>query len=268
MLNIYFLLLFSFFCFLSAEENDLPSTNEYKVVSTVRRNKLCYTQGLIFNSTTNTLIESCGLYHQSSFRVLNYSNLTPQKEIILPSEHFAEGIAKCGNYYYQLTWREKIIYKFSSSFQYIKTIPLPLPLREGWGLSASENPNELLLTDGSDKIYWVDCENDFNVNRRINVYKSKESISKLNDLIYANDYIWANQYLTEMIYKIDPENGKVKEKFNMSSIIEYEYKQNTLTKDELNRGFVLNGIAYNDKNHTFIITGKNWGYYYEIQFFK
>lgn len=40
-----------------------------------------------------------------------------------------------------------------------------------------------------------------------------------------------------------------------------------VTKDYLNNnGYVLNGIAYNEKNKSFLVTGKKWNNFYEIIF--
>ena len=46
-----------------------------------------------------------------------------------------------------------------------------------------------------------------------------------------------------------------------------EINNNNVTKDYLfDNGYVLNGIAYNKKNNTFLVTGKKWNNFYEIVF--
>ena len=68
-------------------------------------------QGFLFKDN-NTLIQSGGLYGQSTLRYLYLNNLTVQKEVKLNESYFGEGCDLIheidGNdYVYQLTWREK-----------------------------------------------------------------------------------------------------------------------------------------------------------------
>ena len=252
-----------------ASEEDFQKYNNdsnFKIVSVIKRNSTCYTQGLLYDDSFKVFLESCGLYHQSSIRMYFDSTFSRKKEVFLPTSYFGEGIGKCQNMYYQLTWREKKVIKYTRSLQYIKTLSLPSPIKEGWGLSSSVNPNELILTDGSDKIYWVDCTNSFEVIKQVEVTQEGKKVSKLNDLVYAEGYIWANQYLSSYIYKIDYLSGKVVNRYDMKNIINYEFDKKTLTVNRLHGGDVLNGITYLTRNNTFLITGKKWGFYYEIIF--
>ena len=246
-------------------------TDTYTIKSKILRPKAsqhCYTQGLFFSETGDTLFESCGLYGTSSFRKYSYPSLSLLKQIILPRNYFGEGIAKCGNFIYQLTWREQQILQYQADTLHL-TSYIKLPLKEGWGMS-QYNTNELLLTDGSDRIYFAKCAND-NI---ITIYKNitvtlpyaNSAVNKLNDLIYAKKYIWANRYYESKIYKINPSNGKVVSIYSMEELVEHETQQKTLTQSRLNSGYVLNGIAYHKQHDVFLITGKEWGYYYEIQF--
>ena len=79
-------------------------------------------------------------------------------------------------------------------------------------------------------------------------------------------YIYANVYLEDKILKINPRNGQVMYVYNMKSLINYELKNGDLTVNRINRGDVLNGIAYIPEKKSFILTGKLWNYYYEIIF--
>ena len=68
------------------------------------------------------------------------------------------------------------------------------------------------------------------------------------------------------IYKINPSNGNVERSYDMIELINHEYKKFTLSPSRLNSGDVLNGIAYDKSNKKFVVTGKKWGYFYEVQF--
>jgi glutamine cyclotransferase len=50
----------------------------------------------------------------------------------------------------------------------------------------------------------------------------------------------------------------------MTSLIFNEYASGTLTYYLLSSGNVLNGIAYNPVGNYFGVTGKDWGYYYQL----
>ena len=243
----------------------------YTIKSKILRPKAsqhCYTQGLFFGESGDTLFESCGLYGASSFRKYSYPSLSLLKQIVLPRNFFGEGIAKCGDFIYQLTWKEQQILQYQADTLRL-TSYTKLPLTEGWGMS-QYNTNELLLTDGSDRIYFAKCENEsITIYKNITVslpYATNTSVNKLNDLIYAKRYIWANRYYESKIYKINPSDGKVVSVYSMDKLIEHETQQKTLTQSKLNSGYVLNGIAYHKQQDVFLITGKEWGYYYEIQF--
>lgn len=67
-------------------------------------------QGLLFKDE-NTLIQSGGLYGNSTLRYISIPNLTILKEYKFSPNIFAEGCdlisEKNGDFIYQLTWREK-----------------------------------------------------------------------------------------------------------------------------------------------------------------
>jgi glutamine cyclotransferase len=68
----------------------------------------------------------------------------------LSNQYFAEGIAMCGDYIYQLTWKENIILKYTSNLELVQTIAMDQNLGTGWGLAA--DGNVLYATNYSNKI--------------------------------------------------------------------------------------------------------------------
>ena len=225
-----------------------------------------YTQGIFFSKDYKLLYESGGLYKQSSIKKFEYPSLKLLNETKLNSNYFGEGIAQCGDYIYQLTWREDKIIKYDLNLNKIEELNLDNSMSEGWGLSFSDKENELIATDGSDKIYRLDCNNNLKVISSIKVKeKNGKSIYKLNDLTYSNGFIYVNIYTDTRIIKVDL-NGLVVNKYNLNELVNYELKKGILTKSRFNYGDVLNGIAYNSKKDNFLVTGKRWGYMYEITF--
>ena len=185
----------------------------------------------------------------------------------MDDKYFGEGIAKCGKFIYQLTWKEKEVIKYNAgNMEIVEKFEIN-PNREGWGLSAFKD-DLLLATDGSDKIYVLDCRNKLEIIDTLYVKYHNFSMFKLNDLIYVDNYIYLNRYYDNKILKVNPINGNVEKVYDMSSLLEYEFYKNTLDNDSYNHGFVLNGIAFNPKNKKFLLTGKKWGFYYEVDFFK
>ncbi len=264
------LLIFSFSKGLKNTEKSsfdtISGTVGYDVVKIINRNFIAYTQGLFFDTTGNYLYESGGLYSSSAIRKLKYPSLEINISVPLDDNYFAEGIAKCGNNIYQLTWRENIIFKYNlEDLKLLGKIKMDTKMREGWGLAEYQN-GLLIATDGSSNIFFLDCNNNLRVKNTINVFSDKGSLQKLNALVYAKGFIYANVYFSGEIFKIDPKSGKVLNKYDMINLVQYELDKKTLTKYRLNDGEVLNGIAYDKNRDIFLVTGKHWGYVYEVKF--
>ena len=270
-LNLYIILILSNILICQKLNETLYPLNslEYKVLNIYNRendNKI-YTQGLFFSDDKNSIYESGGLYGESRIIQLKYPSLEIIKETRINNKYFGEGIAKCNNFIYQLTWRERKIIKYDYyTLEKINEINMDYQMKEGWGLSISNNENELFATDGSDKIFRLDCNQNLKVIDIIHVKFNGHSVKYLNDLIYNNGFIYLNIYLDNRIAKVNIQNGEIVKFYNMQNLIEFEFKKGILTTSNFHKGDVLNGIAYNDKNKSFLITGKRWGYMYEIVF--
>ena len=164
-----------------------------------------------------------------------------------------------------MTWRENTILKFhKKDFSLLQQIPLNNGMKEGWGLSAFKN-NLLLGTDGSNRIFVLDCLNNLEKIDMLKIKYKNANLDSLNDLIFANGFIFANRYHDTKIYKIDPRNGAVLKAYEMKQLENYE-KSKMLNGAGLMLGDVLNGIAFNPMTKKFLITGKRWKHYYEVEF--
>lgn len=251
-------------------DKDLEKINhdlkEYKITNIFPRKSLLYTQGLFFEENGDTFYESGGKYKQSTLNKFKYPSMELIKSINLDEKYFGEGIAKCGEYIFQLTWKENEVIKYNAqNMEFIEKFYINPP-RNGWGLSAFKD-DLLLATDGSDKIYVLDCSKKLKVIDTLNVKYNNYGIFKLNDLIYVDKFIYLNRYFDTKILKVNAINGNVEKVFDMKSLLDHEYSKNTLDQESYNHGCVLNGIAYNPKNKKFLLTGKKWGFYYEIDLF-
>ncbi|NPD44509.1 MULTISPECIES: glutaminyl-peptide cyclotransferase [unclassified Lentimicrobium] len=233
-----------------------PSTMEedieYEIINEYPHDPSHFTQGLICNKEGN-IIESTGEFGASKLLEYNLGSEANIKEVKLSDNYFGEGVASLNGRIYQLTWlnRKGFIYE-KSSFEKTREFLYPEQIKQGWGLTT--NGTQLILSDGSHIIYFIEEESLSKVSRKTEVLGYKKVYNFLNELEYVDNYIYANILESDKIIKINPKNGAVLGIINLKDICE-PYKSHG----------VLNGIAYHHKNETFIITGKNWPKMFEIK---
>ena len=251
-------------------------TFEFKVKNIIKKkHPPVYTQGLIFDVQKDNkkyIYESGGEYGKSTLSKYEYPSFKRLANYLVKKEYFAEGIAidKLNNILIQLTWREKVVLIYNyPHLEFINSIPLPNEINEGWGLSNSENLDEFYLTDGTNVIYKIKYmnNNEIKIIKKINVTYHNNPIDKLNDLAYSNGSIYCNHYMDHLILKINATTGIIEKYYSFQLLINYELKVGQLNYPLLLLGNVLNGIALNPINNTFIITGKIWDNYYEVELY-
>lgn len=123
----------------------------------------------------------------------------------------------------------------------------------------------LYVSDGSDKIQIVDGDT-FNTIGSIAVRdESNSPVKNINELEYASGLIWANIWFSNDIIAINPADGKVVKRFNMSSLKKAEAAyQRSISKYGMD---VLNGIAYDPSDDTYLLTGKKWHLVFKVKFY-
>jgi glutamine cyclotransferase len=230
-----------------------PEQLTYKIVESYPHNIHSYTQGLEFSD--GFLYEGTGQYGESKLYKIDLEKNEVLQSLNLSSDVFGEGITVFNDKIYQLTWRSQVgfvYHKNDLSTLYEFNYPT-----EGWGLC--NNGKELIMSDGSEIIYFLDTDYMQEI-RRIQVYNDKEPVMNLNELEYINGVIYANVYGSDFIVTIDPETGRVLSKVDLSGI---------LNKKDITRPVdVLNGIAYNPKENKLLVTGKYWPKMYAISLHK
>jgi glutamine cyclotransferase len=241
--------------------NNLYSSRNSNFLEKIKRNELYYTQGIFFD-TENTLIESGGMWGTSVLVRMEYPSMKVIKKINLDKEYFAEGIARCGNFVYQLTWQNRKVLKYSyPELELVNTLPLDTNVKEGWGLA--QYNNKLYATDGTNNIYTINCDS-LKVEKKVSVFYNNQPLKMLNALDIVDGMAYTNVYFNSNIYQIELDTGNVLKVLDMANLIKAEFEAKTLTKTRLNQGEVLNGIAYRANTKDFIVTGKMWGHYYKI----
>jgi glutaminyl-peptide cyclotransferase len=168
---------------------------------------------------------------------------------------FGEGIAKCNDKIYQLTYKNRIGFIYNSK-TFKKIDSFKFDNEEGWGLT-NINDTILIMSDGTNSLTFLNTKT-FKPSKKLEVFENNVAITNLNELEYVEGYIYANVYTTNKIIKIDPNSGIVVGTIDLSSL-NYE------AKSKFSGSLEMNGIAYNDKQKTFLITGKMWPCVYEIK---
>lgn len=222
----------------------------YRVVNEFDHDPGAYTQGLIFRD--GQLWESTGLHGQSSVRRVDLQSGAVTQRVDIDDALFGEGITMLDGKIYQLTW------KAEKGFIYGQERLEPLGEftyeREGWGIT--ENGRNLILSDGTSVLRWLDPD-DFSTVRTIDVMDGRRPVSALNELEYVDGEIWANVYKTDRIVRINPKSGRVVGWIDLSGLLP--------TTTENAGAEVLNGIAYDADTKRIFVTGKRWPKLYEIE---
>ena len=146
----------------------------------------------------------------------------------------------------QLTWKERAAIKYS--FKNMAVKGSYSYKGEGWGLTTSGS--SFIMSNGSDSLYIRNKQ--FTITNAVAVTQHGKPLTHLNELEYAN--VWFDNN----IYAIDLKTGAVVKIINCNSLVEKNASQSDQD--------VLNGIAYNDHDNTFFVTGKNWRYIFEVRF--
>ncbi len=225
-------------------ENAYNDLIPYSIIKIFPHDKTAFTQGLVVEQ--GRLFESTGQFGTSWIAEVDIATGKQDKKVILDKKYFGEGITILNNKIYQLTWQTKIgfIYKLNSyekigEFEYD---------REGWGIT--NNGKNLIVSDGTDQLYFLDTLS-LKPNSILKVKDGDKPSERLNELEFIDGYIYANQWQTNFILKIDPIDGKVVGRMDMTELAEKVFPLNP-------NADVLNGIAYEKKSQMLLITGKLW----------
>jgi glutamine cyclotransferase len=226
-----------------------PAVAGFKVVAVYPHDPNAFTQGLAIAG--GQLYEGTGLYGQSTIRKVDLTTGRVEKRRPIDATYFGEGIAILGDHLYELTWQHGIgiVYDLATfsqqrTFQYTG---------EGWGLT--QDGRELILSDGSSKLRFLDPQT-FAVVREIDVRDHGQPVTKLNELEYVEGEIWSNVWYDDRIARISPTTGEVLGWIDLAAL----YPKSARSSEA-----VLNGIAYDAAAKRLFVTGKNWPQLYEIE---
>lgn len=229
----------------------VPSLS-YAVLADKPHDTSSFTEGLEFYK--GKLLEGTGNYGSSKLLEIDPSNFSVTRSIPLEPGYFGEGITVFRDTLYQLTWKERKAFVYSArDFRKIKELPYNY---DGWGLTHTDK--EIIASDGTSNLYFLE-PGTLRVLRIQGVTEAGQPVNNINELEYINGYVWANRWEHSYLMKIDPKNGEVVARVDMTDLV-------NRVKSADRHADVLNGIAYDSVNRKMYITGKYWDRYYEVRF--
>lgn len=224
-----------------------------EVISVRDHDPEAYTQGLILYE--GSFFESAGRYGASTLREVDPDTGEVLRSIPIDEAYFAEGLERVDDTLIQLTWKETTAFVYDlATFEQVGSYEYE---GEGWGLCADDN--YLYMSDGSPFLSLRDKDT-FELIIKSMVTLQGQPVVRLNELECVGDYIYANVYQTDYILQIDKINGVVVALIDASELLTPEERA------ALESGEVLNGIAYDPENDSFLITGKHWPKLFEVRF--
>jgi len=224
--------------------------NSVRIINKIPHDKLAYTQGLVFHN--GFLYESTGQRGASSLRKIDPKTGEILKKAEVPSQYFSEGICIYDNSIYMITWTSGKCFVYDlETFKKTKEMEYQ---GQGWGLA--NYGEKFLMSDGSNVLRMINPSNFF-VEKNISVVDENfNPVSYMNEMENINGEIWANIYMKDKIARINPENGNLTGWVDISNLREFVNNQ----EQE-----VSNGIAYDQENALYYLTGKYWEYIFIVE---
>ena len=235
----------------TSDESDSPVEQlKVEVVNEYPHDPEAFTQGLLLHE--DRLYESTGNYGESTLREVVPETGEAVREHGLPPALSAEGRALVANRLIQPHGRDRLPIEYrledfetEGDFEYDT---------EGWGLCY--DGERLVMSDGTDRLYFRDATT-FETESTLDVTLGGDPLDFINELECVGGDIWANVWKTEQIVRIDSDSGEVTAVVDASGLLAEEQR---VSAD------VLNGIAYDEEDESFLITGKWWPALFEVRF--
>lgn len=226
----------------------------YRVLDQYPHNPVLFTQGLELYK--DRLYESTGLYGHSKVisRVFPPQAEPDLKGVALPNTAFAEGLTIYRDRIYLLTWRaQKGLILDAQHFGLLGSFSYE---GEGWGLCFQRKLGEaglFAMSNGSDKLQLFAPDTMKKVGQ-IQVTDNGSPVERLNELECVDNYIVANIWYSNDIVFIDASSGQVKARVDLSAL------KPEVSSDQA----VLNGIAFDEQDASWLVTGKLWPVMYRL----
>ena len=233
-----------------AQELMIP-TYTYEVVHTYPHDTEAFTEGLFY--LDGYLYESTGLEGHSSIRKERLETGEVLQQTAVASQYFGEGITYWDNRLISVTWTSHVGFVFD--LRTFKPAGRFSYAGEGWGMT--RNQRAIILSDGTSQLRFLDPHTLLE-QRSLQVTANGRPVTQLNELEWVKGEILANIWQTDLIARIDPQNGHVVGWIDLQGILPPAGRIAGHTD-------VLNGIAYDQAGDRLFVTGKFWPKIFQIR---
>lgn len=250
-----------------------PTIYQYEVVESYPHDPDAFTQGLQYDqecktepgrtkeTCTDILWESTGMYRQSTVRKVELATGRVLAKQALKHSDFAEGLTRLGDRLYQLTWLQPTVYSYHiNDFSDVKR--MSTQLKDGWGLTT--NGNQLLVTDSSDTLFFLDPKT-LKTKRNVTIQDAGKKVKWVNEIEWVNGQVWGMVWQTDCLVHIDPESGRVVGWAVMEGLAQRAAREAPSNSNKMD---VLNGVAWDDAKDRLFVTGKYWPRLFEVKLKK
>lgn len=241
----------------TSTEKPVP-TIDYVLVKAYPHDTTSFTEGFLFHE--GTLYESTGATDElpqtkSLFGTVDLTTgkITTKAELDR-TRYFGEGIVFLDGKVFQLTYKNQIGFVYDAkTFKKIKQFSFKN--KEGWGLTT--DGKYLIMSDGTHELTYLDPITLEPV-KTLAVSENGYARENINELEYIRGNIYANIWTTNTIVKINPEDGKIIGKLDLTQLSQQ-------SKSIYSESLEMNGIAFDSTSNTVYITGKLWPHIYQLK---
>ena len=241
------------------------STEDFQITKIYPKQQKINTESIFFDEKTSSIYETGKMQNVNIILKKNYPTNKVEKAVPLGNYNI-KGFAKCGTNFYQFSGLQNKILRFTyPNLDFLTPINIDYYIKNGEGL-AELSEDFLIASNGTDMIFVLDCKNDLNVIKSFSVRNlDDEPLLGIKEMVVVGEYVYLLRENDNRIFKISPATGKVVKFYNLGNLLNFELKTNSLTVNEINKGFAnLSGIGYDKNRKGFLLTGRNWGHYYEV----
>ena len=135
---------------IKVNSNKKPTSMSYELIQVYPHDPSSFTQGLIYDSKEDILIEGSGNYTESRLMKVKLGEAQPIFAINMDDKYFGEGVTMMNDTIYQLTYKNKKGFYYDREFKLLGEFTYPT---EGWGLT--HNGKHLIMSDGSANLYFI-----------------------------------------------------------------------------------------------------------------
>lgn len=212
-----------------------------------------FTQGLVFEGAH--LFESTGHYGSSQLFVYDAAKLEVQKQHFLSKNIFAEGLTTLNKKLYLASWKSREIFVYDFSLNLLQTLPIG---GESWGLTT--DGTSLIMSNGSNTLQFIDPATGKTLRTTVVTDGSDQNWKDINELEWVNGKILANVWHRNIVLVIDSNSGRITGQYDLEKLSK-DISQHMPART---REQVLNGMAWNSRSKTLLVTGKDWPMWFEI----